>query len=217
MNKADAVTIFRTLLVFPIVYLILIKFNVAVTLVLIAIMFILDAGDGFIALSDKSHGRVSLYDYIQASLFGVPAAKQKVSKFKSLPGSQYGPRMDVAGDRVIEYIFWILFTYLGIIPLAILLAIVVRHSFVDALMGAKGTSSKMKSRFARLVYSSNVSRGAINVLKAVTFGYLALIYATSSLFGLYLALGYVIVAALFLFIMLRGAAEIYESVRPQAA
>ncbi len=211
ISRADAVTVFRTLLVFPIVYLILVKFNVAVTLVLIAIMFILDAGDGFISVSDKSHGAVSLSDYISASMLGRPAAKQKVKRYKSLPGSPYGPRMDIAGDRVIEYVFWIFFTYLGIIPLAILFAVVVRHSFVDALMGAKGTSSKMKSSFARMVYSSNVGRGGINVVKSVAFGYLALIYATNHLLGSYLVLGYAIVAILFIYIMLRGAAEIYES------
>ena len=213
MNKADAVTLFRTLLVFPIVYLILIKFDVAVILLLIAVMFVLDAGDGFIAISDKSSGMVSLADYIKASVFGDRAAKQKVKKYKSMPGSAYGPRMDVAGDRVIEYVLWIFFTYVGIIPLAVLFAVVVRHSFVDALMGAKGTSSKMKSRFSRVFYSSNASRLGINVMKGVTFGYLAAIYAAGRLAGWYLTLGYALVAILFIYIMLRGAAEIYESTK----
>ncbi|MCL4379534.1 MAG: hypothetical protein M1160_01980 [Candidatus Marsarchaeota archaeon] len=212
MNRADAVTVFRTLLVFLIVYLVLIRFAIAATLILIALMFLLDAIDGFAAISEKSHGRVSLPDYIRSAL-GNPSAKLKVAKFKALPGSPYGPRLDVAGDRVIEYVFWILFTYLGIIPLAILLAVVVRHSFVDALMGSKGTSSKMRSGFARAVYSSNLSRGGINVVKGVAFGYLSLIYVTGLVFGWYLVLGYAIVAVMFVYIMLRGAAEIYESVR----
>lgn len=215
MNRADAVTIFRTLLVFPVVYLILIKFNPIPTLLLIAIMFILDAIDGFVSINAKSHGKVDIVDYVKASLFGDPAAKQKVAKFKKMPGSTYGARIDIAGDRVVEYAFWILFTYLRIVPLAILLLIVIRHSYVDALMGAKGTSSKMKSRLSRILYSSNASRLGINVTKAVAFGYLALIYATSNVFGLYLILGYVLIAILFVYIMLRGIAEVYEATRPE--
>lgn len=214
MNRADAVTLFRTALVFPIVYLILIKFNPIPTLLLIAVMFILDAIDGFVSINSRSGGKVSIADYIKASLFGDPTAKQKIAKFKKMPGSQYGARLDIAGDRVVEYVFWILFTYLQIIPLAILLLIVIRHSYVDALMGSKGTSSKMKSRLSRILYSSNASRLGINVTKGVAFGYFALIYATSNVFGWYLILGYALIAILFVYIMLRGIAEIYEATRP---
>ena len=119
--------------------------------------------------------------------------------------------MDIAGDRVAEYSMWVVFTYLHIIPLIILLLIIVRHSFADAMMGAKGTSSKMKSPFARAIYSSNTSRAVINALKFITFAYLILVYVNSYP----ILIGYVLVGALFTFIMLRGTAEIYESAKSQ--
>jgi len=213
MNNADKITVFRALLVFPIAYLILVKFNPIPTLLLIGVMFVLDALDGFAMVSEKSNGSVTIIDYISASVFGLASAKRKVNRYKSLPGTSYGARLDIAGDRIIEYSFWIIFTYLHIIPLAILLLIVVRHSFVDALMGSKGTSSKMRSRFGYWVYSSNIGRGWINVTKAVAFGYLALIYATSHVYGAYLLVGYVLVAVLFVYIMLRGIAQVYDFTR----
>ncbi len=106
-----------------------------------------------------------------------------------------------------EYVFWIVFVYINIVPLFVLFLIVLRHSFVDALMGAKGTSSKMHSAFAKWVYSSPIGRGGINVVKCVTFAYLALVYIA----GWPIIIGWAFVTILVAYIMLRGAAEIHES------
>ncbi len=186
MNKADAITLFRTAMVFLVAYLILIRFNAYATILIIAIMFVLDFADGY-------------------------AAKKELKKKKKL--SWYGKRLDVAGDRVTEYVFWILFGFLGIVPLFIIFLIVLRHSFADALMGARGTSSKMKSSFARLFYTSNISRGGIGVVKFITFSYLSWAYITNNLFGRYLLFAYALVGILFAYIMLRGIAEIYEVIK----
>ncbi|MEM3841495.1 MAG: hypothetical protein QXN59_02285, partial [Candidatus Micrarchaeaceae archaeon] len=151
--------------------------------------------------------------YVKGATFGNKKIREEIHKYKLSVSqtSRFGARIDIAGDRVAEYVLWILFTYLHIIPLAILLLVVVRHSYADAFMGAKGTSSKMRSRFANIVYKSNASRGAINILKFLTFGYLTFEYVDK-----YPAvIGYVLIIALFLFIMLRGAAEIYESTRKE--
>ena len=113
----------------------------------------------------------------------------------------------IAGDRVVEYSFWIVYTYVNVIPLFVLLIIVLRHSFVDALMGSKGTSSKMKTKFGNFMYASTIGRGGINVLKFLTFSYLAFVY----IWNAPLIIGYILTAALVLYIMLRGLAEIMES------
>jgi phosphatidylglycerophosphate synthase len=186
MNKADAITLFRTAMVFLVAYLVLIRFNAYATIAIIAIMFILDFVDGYVAKMDLKKG-------------------------KKL--SWYGKRLDVAGDRVTEYVLWILFTFLGIVPLFILFLIVLRHSFADALMGAKGTSSKMKSRLARIFYTSNASRGGIGIVKFITFSYLSWAYITDNFFGRYLLFAYALIGILFVYIMVRGAAEIYEAVK----
>ena len=121
--------------------------------------------------------------------------------------AKYGARIDVAGDRAVEYILWITFVYTGVVPIFVLFLIVIRHSFVDAVMAAKGTSSKMKTRFAKVVYSSNIGRGFVNVFKFITFAYLPFVYIS----GAPIVIGYVLVTILVGYIMLRGAAELYES------
>jgi hypothetical protein len=74
-------------------------------------------------------------------------------------------------------------------------------------MGVKGTSAKMKTRFARIVYSSNIARGGVNVVKFLTFAYLALAFA----YGYPIIIGYALTVILLVYILLRGSAEIYES------
>lgn len=208
MRSADAITLFRTLLVFPIAYAILAKFNPVVTILLIVLMFVLDAVDGYAAVYEVSGGKIGLVEYFKSAL-GDKKAHDKVGAYKSSIKKQsvYGARIDIAGDRVTEYVFWIVFTYVNIIPLWVLFLIVLRHSFVDAVMGARGTSSKMKSAFARAVYSSPLGRGGIGVVKAVTFSYLVLVYVS----GWPIVVGYVLVAILVSYIMLRGIAELYET------
>ena len=212
MNRADLMTVIRTLMIFPIAYLIFNRLNVILTLILIGIMFILDAVDGFAMVNAKSKGKVSFWDYVMATVLGNRSAKAKVAKYKSLSGTRYGARLDIAGDRVVEFAFWIIFTYLHIIPIWVFLLIVIRHAYVDAMMASRGTSSKMHTKFARIVFSSVAGRGWINVNKAINFGYLALIYIIGYTFGWYLIIAYVAVAILFFHIMLRGAAEMYESI-----
>ena len=66
----------------------------------------------------------------------------------------------------------------------------------------------MKTRFARAVYSSNIGRGGINVVKFATFSYLALMYIS----GYPSIIGYIMTAILVSYVLLRGAAEVYETI-----
>lgn len=180
MRNADAVVLLRTLLMFPIAYLILIKYNPIITIFLILLTFLLDFVDGKLARADIKKG---------------------------MKPTAYGPRLDVAGDRFAEYVLWVVFVYVNIVPLFVLLLILLRHTFVDAFMGIKGTSSKMKTSFAKLMYSSNIARGGIGVVKSITFSYLVLVYVS----GFSIVIGYVLTGILVAYIMLRGIAELYES------
>ncbi len=213
MRMADAITLFRTLLVFPIAYLIIIKFNPILTIFLIIIMFILDAIDGYAAVVEATKGNYSLFEYLRATVLRDEKAKARLRELKSkLKGlSKHGSRLDVAGDRVTEYVFWITFTYLNVIPLFVIFLVVLRHSFVDAIMGSKGTSSKLKTKFARLVYGSDLSRSTIGALKVITFSYLVLVYVSR----FPIVIGYILVALLVGYILLRGIAEFYESTKSE--
>jgi phosphatidylglycerophosphate synthase len=208
MRSPDVATAARIVISIAVAYLIIDRFNPIIIVLLIAIAIATDGIDGFLAIHEESKGKISVSTYI-AALTGDQKARKTVgeSKLRVAKIAPYGPRMDVAGDRVMEISLWIAFTYVHVIPLILTLLIIARHAIADALMGAKGTSSKMSSRFAQIVYKSNFSRAAINVLKFVTFSYLAFQYV----WNYPAVIGYVLVAALFLFIMARGAAEIYES------
>ncbi len=208
MRSADAATLFRTALAVLVVYLIIVKFYPIATVLLIAFIISLDGIDGYFAVGEESKGGITFGTYLSAAI-GDKAAKEKVSAVKKRiqKSAPHGPRMDVAGDRVVEYLFWIAFTYVHILPIYVLIIIVIRHSFVDALMASKGTSSKMKTWLGQKLYSSNIARGGINVVKFVTFSYLVLMYVWS-----YPAIiGYILTAILVLYILARGAAEVYES------
>ncbi len=211
MRSSDQATLARVLLSLVIVYLVIVRANPYITIALIAIAFITDGIDGYLAVREASHGSVGFLTYLK-SAFGNAKAQSAVRTIKESISqtAPYGARIDVAGDRVIEYSFWILFTYLRIIPLFLFLFVMIRHAFADALMGSHGTSSKMKTRFAKAVYSSNVSRATVNILKFAAFSYLVLMYVSNYPH----IVGYLLVAALFAMIMLRGAAEIYESLPP---
>ena len=60
MRSADASTILRIGVMLFAIYLVLIKVNPIVPIVLLALAFLLDGVDGFLALSEASKGKVSL-------------------------------------------------------------------------------------------------------------------------------------------------------------
>lgn len=208
MRSADFATIFRVGLIVVSAYMIITKFMVWLAVVIMAIAFLLDGFDGFLAVREQSRGQIGFLDYVRAAL-GNSTLKEKVKKVKQSisMNAPHGARMDVAGDRATEYILWGTFTYLNILPFIVLVIVIIRHSFVDAVMGVKGTSAKMKTRFARMVYSSNIARGGVNVVKFLTFAYLALAFA----YGYPIIIGYALTVILLVYILLRGSAEIYES------
>ncbi len=208
MRSADLITLVRTFLVFPIVYLIFVKFNPVAILLLMLIMFVLDALDGFAAVGEASSGKVTFFDYLSA-VSGNPAKKKLVSRYKNSISIKYSysGRLDIAGDRVIEYVLWITFVYLTLIPIWVLFIVVLRHSFVDAMFAVKGTSSRLKNRFASALYTSALGRFFGAALKGMAFGYLVLVYV----WGWPLTVGYVLVATAVIYILIRGIADIYEA------
>lgn len=210
MRSADATTYIRTAMAMLVVFLVIAKFYSAAIIFLIAVVMALDGLDGYMAVSEESKGKIGFFQYFSAAL-GNKALKEKVSSIKHSikKHAPHGARMDVAGDRVVEYSFWIVFTYLHVLPIYVLLIIVTRHSFVDALMASKGTSSKMKTRIGKAMYSSNIARGGINVVKFLAFSYLVLMYTA----GYPATIGYILVGILVAYILARGFAEVYESVK----
>jgi phosphatidylglycerophosphate synthase len=209
MRKADIATVVRIALVPLIVYAVTLKLNPIIPVTVFIVALVLDGVDGFLALNETSKRRIGISTYIRYAL-GDDSAGALIKEYKPKVAEEasWGPRMDVAGDRIVEYSLWALFVYVKVIPFFVLLLIIAMHSLADALMGSKGTSTKAKTRFAEMVYTSKWSRLVANVLKALAFSYLMLVYIA----GWNLYVGYALAGALVVFIMIRGAAEICESV-----
>ena len=208
MRAADFATFARIGIVLAVAYLILMGFNPFISIILFAIALILDAVDGYLALLESSGGRIGPLDYIDGLLGNAKMMKAvKAARLKTAKLAPYGPRFDIIGDRIIEYVLWALFAYVHVVPLFVLVIIIIRNCSADGLMGLKGTSSKMKSAFARMMYSSAPSRAAGNTLKFLTFSYLMLQYVA----GYPAYIGEALVAILVIFSVVRGASEIYES------
>ena len=96
--------------------------------------------------------------------------------------SKLGAVIDILGDRVIEQVYWVTFLALGWLPLWVPLVVIVRGIVVDGLRSvafeqgytAFGQASMQQSPIGKLLVSSNFSRTAYAVAKAVAFAFMIL-------------------------------------------
>jgi CDP-diacylglycerol---glycerol-3-phosphate 3-phosphatidyltransferase len=91
--------------------------------------------------------------------------------------SKLGGVLDIAGDRAVELVYWIVFAVLGWIPVWIPILFVVRGTFVDAMRShaaedgftAFGVNTMMHSKVGKFLVASNFSRFSYAIAKAVAF------------------------------------------------
>jgi phosphatidylglycerophosphate synthase len=202
MRSADLATAIRVALAFVIGYLIIIQASAILVVLLILLIVVLDNVDGYLARS----GRPSLLGYLSYSgkeARGIEVPKDKDAK----KAPKYGSGLDIAGDRITEYVFWIVFAYLRVIPLFVVFIFITRNSVSDALTLSAGKSfSKMRTKFGR-VASSHASRGLYMASKTLAFIYLSLVYIA----GWPAWIGYALTAIVVAGSLIRGSAEIYEA------
>jgi len=94
---------------------------------------------------------------------------------------EFGAVFDIAGDRVVEMTFWVVFAHLGIIPVWIPLAMITRGFMIDAMrsLGLKegktafGKNSMMRSPITQWLTGSRFMRAFYGVAKVLAFGFLA--------------------------------------------
>jgi phosphatidylglycerophosphate synthase len=123
--------------------------------------------------------------------------------------TEYGKRLDVAGDRIAEYLYYFIFTVLGLIPIFIFPVIVVRNCIVDSFFYTKEKNfSTTKTKIAKSLSSSHFARGVYAALKMITFFYFGCIAVG---FDLPIFVGYILLSAVVIFSLARGAADIYEA------
>jgi CDP-diacylglycerol--glycerol-3-phosphate 3-phosphatidyltransferase len=94
--------------------------------------------------------------------------------------SRFGALFDIAGDRIVENIFWIYFAAIDLISVWVPIIVTSRGFLTDllrtmAFMKGKtpfGDKTMMESRWAKVLVSSPISRGLYAGLKVAAFCYL---------------------------------------------
>ena len=94
--------------------------------------------------------------------------------------SDLGALLDITGDRIVENVYWIYFTAIGMISFWVPMIVIARGFLTDSLRSiafaegktAFGEKTMMRSGLTRLLVSSRFSRAVYGVSKAVIFCYL---------------------------------------------
>jgi CDP-diacylglycerol---glycerol-3-phosphate 3-phosphatidyltransferase len=93
-----------------------------------------------------------------------------------------GAVVDIAGDRIVENVYWVVFAHVGLISVWFPLIMLVRSFWVDALrtlalregMTAFGEKTMMRSRIGLWLAASRFHRALYASAKVITFVYLLL-------------------------------------------
>lgn len=99
--------------------------------------------------------------------------------------SVLGSVLDIAADRAVEYVMWVVFAHLRLISVVFPLIVLMRGTFVDAVRAvapSKGLSpfEMMRSRVGRFLVKSPWLRTPFAVMKAVAFFFLALTHGLAA-------------------------------------
>jgi CDP-diacylglycerol--glycerol-3-phosphate 3-phosphatidyltransferase len=91
--------------------------------------------------------------------------------------SLFGAMFDVAMDRIVENVLWLVLAALALVPVWVPIVFLVRGSLVDAVRshgGRQGDSpfAMMNSALGRFLVAGRFMRGFYAVLKAVTFSWI---------------------------------------------
>lgn len=112
------------------------------------------------------------------SLDGIVARRRQET---SLAGSM----LDVAADRVVEIVLWVVFMHIGLIPFIIPFVFIVRGTLTDTIRNAaqehgESPHSMMQTRLGRWLVASPAMRSSYGIIKAVAFLLLALTLSLKS-------------------------------------
>jgi CDP-diacylglycerol--glycerol-3-phosphate 3-phosphatidyltransferase len=96
--------------------------------------------------------------------------------------SLMGSMLDIAVDRVVEYVLWVVFADLRLIPVGIPLIVIIRGSFVDMVRSVAPAQGKapfdlMRTSWGRFLVKSPWMRSGYGIAKASAFVLLALAFS----------------------------------------
>ncbi|MGF1640192.1 MAG: CDP-alcohol phosphatidyltransferase family protein [Rhodospirillales bacterium] len=90
--------------------------------------------------------------------------------------SVFGSIFDIAVDRVVENVLWIVLGDLGLLPMWVAILFIVRGAIVDSIRYAAISDGEtafgmMRSPLGRFLVASRMMRGLYGAVKAATFGW----------------------------------------------
>jgi CDP-diacylglycerol--glycerol-3-phosphate 3-phosphatidyltransferase len=90
--------------------------------------------------------------------------------------SMFGSLFDIAVDRVVENVLWIVLGHLGLVPIWVAIVFVARGAIVDTIrhaVASRGVSAfgMMQSPLGRALVSGRLMRGVYGTVKATTFAW----------------------------------------------
>ena len=98
----------------------------------------------------------------------------------------FGSIFDIAADRVVEIVLWLVLADLGTVPVLVPIIFIVRGNIVDAIRyaaisGGETAFGMMQRRWARFLVSGRFLRTSYAILKAWTFALLLILPALAAL------------------------------------
>jgi phosphatidylglycerophosphate synthase len=99
--------------------------------------------------------------------------------------SLLGSVLDIAADRAVEIILWVVYAYLGLISLVIPITVIIRGSLTDSVREAgydrgQTAHTMMTSTWGRWLVAGRPMRAAYGIVKAIAFVLLAATLALQS-------------------------------------
>lgn len=101
--------------------------------------------------------------------------------------SRFGALFDVAADRIVEIVLWILFVQIGLVSIWVVVVFVVRGTITDSIRAVQLAETgrtpfeALSSPIAKWLVAGKLMRVFYAVVKAVTFCWLMLYFALTGL------------------------------------
>jgi CDP-diacylglycerol--glycerol-3-phosphate 3-phosphatidyltransferase len=99
--------------------------------------------------------------------------------------SLLGSVLDIATDRTLEYVLWVVYAHLGLIPILVPIIVLIRGTAVDALRSVRMKSGlsafdQIQSSLSKFLVSSRFMRAFYGIAKGAAAALLTLAYALQS-------------------------------------
>ncbi|HDN05062.1 MAG TPA: CDP-alcohol phosphatidyltransferase family protein [Chloroflexi bacterium] len=96
--------------------------------------------------------------------------------------SLLGSVLDIATDRTLEYVLWVIYAHLGLIPVIVPIIVLIRGTTVDAvravgMKSGKSAFEQIQSPLNRFLVGSRFMRALYGFSKAAAAGLFTLVYA----------------------------------------